>query len=264
MKKYILLSFLSLIFLSSCEKVIDVNLNSTDPKLVVEGIISNTQEVQTVRLSQTSNFSDKTEFNGITNATVIISDNTGSTDTLKMIASGVYQTAKIKGIPGNTYFLSINYNGKQYTAQSKMPKLIMMDTLKIEENSIFGIKQVSLIASISDPANTPNFYRFKLYQNNIADNDNILASKDEYFDGIEKEFTINPGGRNGDGKIEKGDVFTLDLMCIDEAVYKYFFTLNQTLNQNSASPANPESNIQGGCLGYFSAQSSSSRTIVYE
>jgi hypothetical protein len=54
------------------------------------------------------------------------------------------------------------------------------------------------------------------------------------------------------------------MMCIENAVFKYWFSLNQsaTGNSQSASPANAVSNISGGALGYFSAHTVETREIV--
>jgi hypothetical protein len=51
---------------------------------------------------------------------------------------------------------------------------------------------------------------------------------------------------------------------VDSGVYTYLRTLQQTINQNSATPANPLSNITGGALGYFSAYSYSSQTVIIQ
>ncbi len=262
MKKYSIISILCVLLFTSCEKVIDVNLNETEPKLVVEGIVSNSDGPQTVLLSQSSNFSDKTEFRGISGATVIISDNTGVVDTLTMSDTGVYQTSKIIGTPGNTYHLTIKLNDVVYTAQSTMPDLVMIDSLRIDEIDIMGMKHILLVPWASDPGDVKNYYRFKVYRNGEPD-PTLFISDDEYFNGISREFNLDPEG-NENNEITKGDIFNLELINIDKEVYVYFDTLDKSLNQNSASPANPQSNITGGCLGYFSAQSSSSTTITYE
>ena len=51
---------------------------------------------------------------------------------------------------------------------------------------------------------------------------------------------------------------------IDPVVYKYWFSLSQnaTGETQSASPANPVSNIKGGALGYFSAHTISTKSII--
>ncbi len=57
------------------------------------------------------------------------------------------------------------------------------------------------------------------------------------------------------------------MMCIDAAVYKYwysFLTGGASGDSNSASPANPVTNIKGGALGYFSAHTLQTKTVVVQ
>lgn len=53
------------------------------------------------------------------------------------------------------------------------------------------------------------------------------------------------------------------MLCISPEVYKYWYSLNAgaTGGNNAASPANPVSNISGGALGYFSAQTAQTKYI---
>jgi hypothetical protein len=54
------------------------------------------------------------------------------------------------------------------------------------------------------------------------------------------------------------------MRCIDKGAYDYFYSLDQitSTNGNSATPANPVSNISGGALGYFSAHTVRKATAV--
>jgi hypothetical protein len=56
-------------------------------------------------------------------------------------------------------------------------------------------------------------------------------------------------------------VVRLSLVGIDKAVYTFLSEaeLIAYSNDNLAAPATPTSNITGGCLGYFSAQTVSSK-----
>jgi hypothetical protein len=62
--------------------------------------------------------------------------------------------------------------------------------------------------------------------------------------------------------IHSGDQLCVELQCIDRGVFDYYNTLQQTVEQSSATPANPASNITGGALGYFSAHTINRRQIV--
>ncbi len=56
----------------------------------------------------------------------------------------------------------------------------------------------------------------------------------------------------------------LSLVGIDEKVFNYMNEAEGVAydNANLAAPANPVSNVSGGCLGYFSAQTVRSQTGI--
>ena len=70
------------IVISSCTKVINVDLNSASPQIVVQANLPNQSAGDTVQLNQTVNFSDLNSFPAITGALVTINDNAGNSDTL--------------------------------------------------------------------------------------------------------------------------------------------------------------------------------------
>ena len=70
-------------FFSSCEKVVYIDLNSTNPIPVVEANVTNMPGPYTVKLSTTVNYYDSNTFPAITDATVTISDNAGNSEILR-------------------------------------------------------------------------------------------------------------------------------------------------------------------------------------
>src|ERR1035437_121836 len=83
--------------ISSCQKVITFDLNSVNPKLVIQGNITNQPGPYTIQLSHTVNVYDPNVFPAVSGASVIVSDNVGTIDTLKEISSGIYRTSKLLG-----------------------------------------------------------------------------------------------------------------------------------------------------------------------
>ena len=65
-----------------------------------------------------------------------------------------------------------------------------------------------------------------------------------------------------------GDTVWVDLLSIDKASYDYFNTLNNILTSDrsptSLAPANPNTNLTNGALGYFAAYSVDSRMIILQ
>src|ERR1035437_694632 len=102
----------------SCQKVININLNSASPQIVVQGNISNQAEAYSVQLAQTVNFSDPNSFPPVSGAKVLLNDNAGNSDTLKENPAGIYTGSKLSGTPNRSYMLLINANGKNYTSVS--------------------------------------------------------------------------------------------------------------------------------------------------
>ena len=65
-----------IIIFSSCEKVVNIDLNNSSKKYIIQGIVNN-QGICQVKISQTVNFSDANNFPAISGATVTIKDNIG-------------------------------------------------------------------------------------------------------------------------------------------------------------------------------------------
>src|ERR1022692_4666787 len=101
---------------SSCEKVINIDLNSVAPQIVVQGNITNQPGPYTVQLTQTVNFSEPNNFPAVSGAKVIIEDNAGNVDTLTENPAGIYTGTRLTGTPGRSYALVLTANGKKYTA----------------------------------------------------------------------------------------------------------------------------------------------------
>ena len=253
-KIFILISFFS------CEKVIDINLNEADKKIVIEGNLSNISgSPAEIKVSQTKAFEEDNNFNGISGATVTIHIN-DTTYTLAENSAGIYRTNACKGVPGSTYQLAVTINGVTYTSTSFMPlQLVSLDTLTVEDLAFGGSSNLTIYPSYKDPPGPGNSYRLVEYQNGVQIK-RVFAQNDEISDGlIITRPLINP-----DGDLKKGDTVRVDLQCIDPAIYKYWFSLDEsaTGENQSATPTNPITNISGGALGYFSAYSVSSYTIA--
>src|SRR5690554_906724 len=107
MKKIFAILF-STILLYSCEKEIDLDLNNSDPQIIIEGSITDAPGPYYVRISKSVNFDEPNSYPPVSGAYVTISDNEGNTDVLTEIEEGLYQTNTIVGAPGNTYNLSVS------------------------------------------------------------------------------------------------------------------------------------------------------------
>ncbi|WP_158871926.1 DUF4249 domain-containing protein [Maribellus comscasis] len=236
-----------LIIFSSCEKVIDLNLDSVSPQIAIQGNIYDQPGPYSVKISKTVDFYESSIYPPVAGALVIISDDHGVVDTLVEKSPGEYITTKIVGNPGYTYSLVVTVEEISYTATSTMNNAVYIDSVYIED-AVFGSgKQVT--SKFTDPIDTENYYRFIEFINNVQQSD-FHVTRDELYDGESVEYSIS--STNNDYKIKTGDSITIRLESIDEGVYDYFRTAGSEGSQ-SASPDNPISNITNGALGYFSA-----------
>jgi len=257
MKQLYIITFILITatLLYSCTKVIQVNLNDSAPQLVIEGNITDSAGPYTVQLSKTVNFSDPNIFPAVSGALISITDTTiGLTDTLTETVAGTYATHTIQGVPGHVYTLYVSAEGKTYTAASTMPTPVPLDSVTFMHQNNFGKTTIFADVNFQDPAHVPNYYNFTEFINGIRFNKFIFAYDDEFIDGkynSQQLFTDS-------AYIKTGDTVAVEMDCIDKPVYDFFKTLQNATNGNnfqSASPANPLSNISNNALGYFSAKS---------
>lgn len=259
----ILLIFSAALCFSSCTKVIDLNLNDTAKKYVIEGIITNEPGICQVKITRSNNYDQSNNFDAVSDAIVTIKDNNGLRVTLPETSEGLYQTNMITGNPGHSYTLSANVNGEVFTAVSKMPVRVNLDSLYIVEMALFGDTKKYANFLLKDPAGTGNSYRFILYKNS-KQNKTIFVGNDDFSDGKDYNSLLISDNTLDADDIITGDTIKVAMQCIDPIVYKYWYSLNagSTGNSQYGTPGNPVTNITGGALGYFSAHTSQSKTVI--
>lgn len=249
--------------LHSCNKVIELKLRDSEIKYVIEGVITNEPGVCRVYISQTKNFNQNNQFQKITGATVKVKDN-GQEMRLAEVQTGMYETNLINGTPGHVYELSVEIGSQRFTATCTMPQPVLMDSLYISRGPFGQFKFATV--SYSDPAGLNNGYRFVQFVNNVKE-PTIFWENDEFTDG---QFNILQLDASADEKddprnIKTGDKVTVEMQCLDEPVYRYWNTLRAGGGDgdgNTAAPANPLTNIQGGALGYFSAHTVNRKSAI--
>ncbi|HKC68948.1 MAG TPA: DUF4249 domain-containing protein [Bacteroidia bacterium] len=268
------LSLITCILFASCTKVVNINLNASNPNIVIDAEVTDQPGSYTVNLTQTVNFSDNNVFPAITGATVVISDNAGNTETLTDIGHGNYVTSHLQGVSGRTYHLSVTSNGKNYTATSTMPAPVALDSVVADTSTHrsgggFGgnsnatpVTSVSVRAVFTDPAGITNYYRLIEYVNHIPNYNNITIISDEGQDGSVISKTVV----RRDTTIHAGDTVNVILESIDANVYEYYRTLAQITKAQTgiqtATPGNPTTNLSNNALGFFSAYAVRSKYTI--
>lgn len=245
--------------IASCTELIDIKTISAEPQIVVEATIG-MNEPPLVRLTKTNSLNEGDRFPAVENAHVSLKDNHGRIVVLSEMSPGYYGTkSNFFGEPGTTYTLTVNDGSSTINSTSTMPSWVKIDTVSVinsiypgggpptdsfQETNFYEIK-----IKYSDPGNETNFYRFVVSVNDrSAKGNNIVDDRLTNGNTSERNIIIY------DADLKPGDVFIVEMQCIDKAVYEYFESMgNVNMGPNSSSPVNPYTNLKGAKLGYFSA-----------
>jgi len=254
-----------LLFLTSCQKVIDLDLNSTEKKYVIEAVVTDQTDSSKILISQTKNFNENNTFPGVSGALITVTDNTGAIANFTESSAGVYTSKGFKGTVGRTYTLKVTVAGNNFTAVSAIPQKVNLDSAFVTGEFLFGENRNLINVLYKEPAGRGNNYRFVQYINGVKDKA-IFVGNDDYNDGkaVEDKLFYITDDDEESRKIKSGDLIWVEMLCIAAPVYKYWFSLDQsaTGTNQSASPANPVTNMQGGALGYFSAHTYQKKSFL--
>jgi len=266
MKKIFYISIFSLFILSSCTEVIDFDLNSSMPRLVVEGSITNETKAHIIKLTKSSSYYYSETPPVVSGADVQISDGTNTyVLTESPIGSGVYKTAdNVAGEVNKTYTLTIISEGQTYTATSTLAPVAPIDSIHVAqlfETIPFGNIDSSYTLSLfaQEPAgNEPDYYFWKYSINNIPQTDTlrrIVFQDDAIFNG--NQINDIPIFHIFQNNLTIGDTVTLYQYSTDknyiDFIMGYMYETDWRGSPFDGPPANPPSNLTNGAIGYFYA-----------
>jgi|WetSurMetagenome_2_1015567.scaffolds.fasta_scaffold31944_2 hypothetical protein len=259
-----LIFFSLIILLTSCEDVIEIELNYMEPKLVIEGVITDSDNQCVIKLSKTADYFNKKTNPAVTDAVITLTDNKGRIVNFTEVEPGIYSEESVQAKPDINYTLTILSEGNEYEANATIPRKVNIDSLTCKYNSESIFYEVGYVVSchFSDPGAVRNFYRLKTY--NINDSTHARSSEDIYnddmFNGNKVELAWSYD------VFQQSDTVVVELYTLDAQTYEYYKTLFQISGgdemMSTTTPANPNSNIKNGALGYFGAYTISRDTII--
>ncbi len=258
----------ALLAANGCQKVVSIDLNNAAPHIVVEGIVTDQAQPDTVYVTKSGDyFTPSLDFPPVSHALVRIANDAGSVDTLKEVMPGEYVTNAAIGVPGRTYTLHVDAEGESYEAVSSMPPVVALDSLYVLPRREFdGDRGYDIYLLFKDPPEVANYYRIDFTVSPPLPPDSIGGRRfrlytDKLTNGNQEVVRIRVGR-----SVVAGDTVQISLLSIDKAAYDYFRTVNDILSSDrsatSLSPANPNTNLTNNALGYFAAYSSSTKSIV--
>lgn len=254
-KKIIIIIFLTFIF-TSCEDVIDVDLETSEPRLVVEASINwikNTAgNIQQIKLTKTAPYFDPGVLpaNGATVTIVDEDSNIFAFSEREM--TGIYETQNFLPVLNKKYYLTIEYEGETYTGNEVLMPVVEIEYAEQDIAPGFSEDEIEIKAYFTDPADAENYY---LYSFAVYNKYTLDVYKDEFFDG-NRIFAYYSND------LKPNDEVIIQGCGISERYYNFMYTLlSQTSDQGGGpfetQPATVRGNIvnetnpENFAFGYF-------------
>lgn len=214
---------------SSCEEVVDIPLEETSPRLVVEASITwvkgSKGNKQNIILSTTAPFYDETTL-PVEDAKVKIFNEEGETFEFTHTGDGVYVTDNFIPQTNEEYELQIMYKGEQYTAREKMIPVTDIDHIEQSKSGGFSGEDYEIKVYYNDPVDEQNYYYF-IFKN---DKNSIEIYEDEFTNGNQIF------GYYSTEDIKRGDEIKIEMAGISRAYYDYLFVLRSQIGNNNGGP----------------------------
>lgn len=245
MRKYIIL-ITALILFTNCEDVIDVELNETEPKLVIDaslnwfkGTLGNDQ---VIKLSLTAPFFDEilVPANG---AEVKITDTASNTFIfIEDGLSGVYKNSDFIPVLNNQYNLIVSYDNETYTATETLKSVTPIDFIEQKNDGGFSGEDIELKAFYTDPEDEENYYLFK-FISSIP----VIPALEVYEDRFTNGNQIF--GFYTEEDLEIGDEVTIRNYGISKRFYEFMFILLQQGSVEGGGPFETQpATVRGNCI----------------
>ena len=262
MRYNIILLILIVFAISSCKKVIDVDLNDADPKIVVDGFVENRENFDghfiIVKLSKSASFYDSSVPERIKGKDVYAINSAGKR--FKLVENEVHYRKYVdENDKSDSWTIETNIDGKDITAKTTMPNYVGIDSI-LSVKLPFGPQREGYtpVCFFTDIAGEANNYRLRIRINNEEFN-SLFITRDDGFDGQQIAY---PFMRL---EVQKGDTVSIDLLCIDDFSLEYYKVFAQNMGGGgfSAAPGNPITNIEGeDAIGIFTGQTKSTATRI--
>lgn len=261
--------------MTGCEETIQLDLDQTPAKLTIEGQVTNVAGKQFVRITRSAGFYQSGATERIANATVTISDDNGeqiqfvhnpigSSDSI-----GYYVPAgNYAGVIGRKYTMTVNVDGKTYTATDELLKVTAFDSVGYQPNRFrerdepSDGKILELLMYAIEPKDTEDNYLFKFYRNDSL----VYTNETDVY--IFNDYGI---GERIDGAPSPvyyavGDKARVEMYSISRNGFLFYNDLVTILNSDggmfSPPPANPRTNITGGAMGFFQVSAMASTELT--
>lgn len=266
-----LILVLPALILMCCEEVVYVSLDTMDPKLVVEASIDwekgTTGNTQTIKLTTTTAYYD-TIVPVVSGATVVITNSQSKVFNFTEVSeTGEYVCTEFEPVAGETYSLTINYDGETYTSSETLttcPEL--QDNIEQVNDGGFSGDEIEIRYYFQDNGSEENFYLSSVQAPFLKVPSYTLES-DEYSQGNRMYLSF------GHEDTAKEDLITIRLYGISKRYHDYMGRLLEAATDGDLLDATPaavkgnlinQTNKDNYALGYFRLSEVSTKNYVVQ
>jgi hypothetical protein len=211
------------LFLTGCEKAINVPLKTASPRLVVDASMDwmkNTAgNVQKIVLSTTTGYYSP-EFPSVSGAVITVTNASNTVFSfVETPGTGQYVCSNFLPAMGQTYNLKIVLNGETYTASETFTAVPKIEDHIVQNNEGGEMgDEIEVTFSYKDDASQPNSYLNSIRQP-YSPFPELEVEDDEHRDGnlMEESFSHE--------KFKTGDQVEFKLYGISRSYYNYMFKL---------------------------------------
>lgn len=185
----------------------------------------------------------------------------------------IYSTSKIRGVPGRTYYLTVEYGDRVLTAETTIPMPASLDALEVSScahtDSVYQIT-----ACYTDNPETKDYYLFltRIFNRETRFYPSFLGVIDDETLGLHNRYVVQPGPHKltSDNHVygpyyRASDTVQVKFARIDETTYQihkaYSEVVALTNNPVFASDILIPTNIKGG-LGFWCGYAATKYNVV--
>ncbi|OBQ51969.1 hypothetical protein VQ01_14640 [Tamlana sp. s12] len=252
MKKYIYTSLTAILGLFlSCTDVIEVEVPTADPRLVIEASLDwekgTPGNSQTVKLSTTTPYFDTDQPNAVTNAVVSVTQ-LSTNDVYNFVNQndGTYTTNEFVPVFNEDYALTVQYENETYTSTETL--LPTTPITYITQSRSGGLLPDALEVNVhfDDPEDETNYYILKFLREGDLYPE-LRDVSDEFLNGNEINIFYEKRGDDDEDEFQPGDTVDINLYNVSERYYRFIQLLNsQSGSGNPFAPTPVE--LRGNCI----------------
>ncbi len=244
MKKIYIYTILTVLLFSNCEKVVDIDVPTIEPKLIIDAsfeVLFNESPVTAnvaVKLKLSTDYFDET-IPTVSDAIVFLTNTAdGSVINFSDVNLNGNFAPIINFIPKDAieYELTVIYKSEIYKGNATKVKSTQIDSAIQGDETLFSGKETEVKVAFKDNVDNENYYLFN-FTNNL-----FLPLEDRFFNGTNYNFSFF----YQEEEIEVPTNVTVTMSGITKDYFTYFRILQ---NQSGTSGGGPFQSVPSSLLG---------------